>query len=127
MPLAIGLMIGAANSNRLVARLGPRIVVVLGLTVIAFMLISLSLLGLDTPYLVIGLSLFFFGFGIGNVMAPAAASVMRAVPAANASVGSAFGTVSRQVGVALGVGILGSTVTSVYSSKVAGTLGGLSA
>ncbi len=57
---------------------------------------------------------------MGNAMAPATDAVMGAVPEANAGVGSALNDVTRNVGGALGVGIMGSIVNFIYSSDVAG-------
>ena len=62
---------------------------------------------------------------MGNAMAPATDAVMGAVPEANAGVGSALNDVTRNVGGALGIGILGSMFNSIYSSGVAGAVAGL--
>ena len=71
--------------------------------------------------------MFAFGLGMGNAMAPATDAVMGAVPEANAGVGSALNDVTRNVGGALGIGILGSVFNSIYSSDVAGAVAGLPA
>ena len=115
-PLAFGMMIGAANSHRLVRRLGAKVVVAGGLTVIAVTLAGLSLLSPDTPYWVVGTALVCLAVGMANTMAPATDAVMGAVPEANAGVGSAMNDTTRQVGGALGVAILGSLLNGAYSS-----------
>jgi hypothetical protein len=51
-------------------------------------------------------------------MAPATESVMGSLPLAKAGVGSAVNDTTRQVGGALGVAIIGSVLSSTYSSKI---------
>ena len=55
---------------------------------------------------------------MGAAMAPATDSVMSAVPEAKAGVGSAMSDVTRQVGGALGVAVIGSIVGTAYSRGV---------
>ena len=63
------------------------------------------------------LALVTFGLALsmGAAMAPATESVMSAVPEAKAGVGSAMSDVTRQVGGALGVAVIGSIIASAYS------------
>ena len=51
-------------------------------------------------------------------MAPATDSVMSAVPEAKAGVGSAMSDVTRQVGGALGVAVIGSIIGTAYSNDM---------
>lgn len=117
-PLAFGMMIGAANSHRLVAELGTKLVIAGGLTVLAVTLAALSLLSADTPYWLLAAGIVALAVGMANTMAPATDAVMGAVPEANAGVGSAMNDTTRQVGGALGVAILGSVVNAAYSSAM---------
>jgi hypothetical protein len=59
------------------------------------------------------------GAGMGMTMAPATESVMGSLPREKAGVGSAVNDTTRQVGGALGVAVIGSVVTSVYTSRIA--------
>lgn len=95
--------------------------------VITVALVVLSLLDVSTAYLVIGLALFVFGVGMGNTMAPATDAIMGSIPTANSGVGGAINNSSRQVGAALGVGILGSILNSFYSSNLDGKVTALPA
>ena len=54
---------------------------------------------------------------MGMVMAPATESVMGSLPRDKAGVGSAVNDTTRQMGGALGVAIIGSVVSSVYSEE----------
>jgi hypothetical protein len=63
---------------------------------------------------------------MANTMAPATDAVMVAVPEAQAGVGSALNDTVRQIGGALGVGIFGSILSSIYASSMTGAVSGLS-
>ena len=63
---------------------------------------------------------------MGVAMAPATDSVMSAVPEAKAGVGSAMSDVTRQVGGALGVAVIGSIIGSAYSRDMTGAPGAAS-
>ena len=125
MPFALGMMVGAANSYRLVARFGTNRVAAMGLTILALMSASLSLWGADTPYWIIGISIVIMSFGVSNTMAPSTDAVMGAVPLAKAGVGSAMNDTTRQVGGAFGVAILGSILNTIYTSNMAESVKGL--
>ena len=51
-------------------------------------------------------------------MTPATAAITEAVPAARQGVGSALNDLSREVGGALGIAVIGSIVTAVYRSNL---------
>jgi EmrB/QacA subfamily drug resistance transporter len=118
VPLAFGIMIGAGRSHILVGKLGTTKVVAAGMLVVAAVLASFSLWGVDTPYWIIGTTLFFLALGMGNVMAPSTDAVMGAVPEAKAGVGSAMNDVVRQVAGAFGVAIIGSIMNTVYADRM---------
>jgi len=121
-PMAVGLMVGAGSSHKAVARLGTARVVATGMTGVAA---ALALTTLWTPHTGAGwLIAWFFGLALamGWVMAPATDAVVGAVPAAKAGIASATNTVARMVAGALGVAIVGSLVSSLYSDDLRGSL-----
>jgi hypothetical protein len=124
-PLALGLMMGAGSSSKAVRRLGTSRVVAAGLTGLALVLALTMLWEPSTGAL--GLAAWFFGLALsmGWVMAPATEAVVGAVPAAKSGVASATNTVARMVSGALGVAVIGSLVSSLYSNDVEGSLGAL--
>jgi DHA2 family multidrug resistance protein-like MFS transporter len=67
----------------------------------------------------------FFGLGAGLGMPAMTDTVMAAVPERDAGVGSALNDVSRQLGGALGVAIIGSVVNEAYRSNLADRAGSL--
>jgi hypothetical protein len=61
---------------------------------------------------------------MGLTMAPATDSIMGALPAAKAGVGSAVNDTTRELGGALGVAVLGSVLSSVFGSRMGDVLDG---
>jgi MFS family permease len=120
-------MLSAINSSRLVARFGTKRVVAVGMLLLA---LTLSATVLWTPALSAWLVtswLFVLGLAMGSVMAPATDAVMGSVPPAKAGVASAMNDVTRQVGGALGVAIVGSLIGTIYTSRVGDAAAGLPA
>ena len=102
----------------LVSRIGTKWTVTLGLIVLGASVGSLAVLDTTTAYWVVGAALVAFGIGGANTMAPATDAVMAALPDSKAGVGSALNDTTRQIGGALGVGVFGSMLNSIYSSNV---------
>jgi EmrB/QacA subfamily drug resistance transporter len=121
IPIALGLTVGAGISSKLVARLGAKVMVTVGLLTLAG---GLALLSFATPtsgYGLVAVMLIVVGFGMGLTMVPATDAIMGALPLAKAGVGSAVNDTTRQVGGALGVAILGSLLSSAYRATMDGT------
>ena len=127
IPLALGLMIGAVSSSRLVRRAGTKVVVAGGMTLLTVVLLLVLAWTPAVPVAVITAWWLVLGMAMGTVMAPATDAVMGAVPEAKAGVASAMNDVTRQVGGSLGVAVVGSLVTTAYSSQITDALPGLPA
>ena len=115
LPLALGLVIGSGASNRLVERVGRNYVIAGGLVGVAAVLSTSLAWTPEMAPVLLGLVTFGLAVSMGVAMAPATDSVMSAVPEAKAGVGSAMNDVTRQVGGALGVAVIGSIIGSAYS------------
>jgi DHA2 family multidrug resistance protein-like MFS transporter len=126
LPIAFGLVIGSGVSHKLNLKLGTTRQLVAALILVAVTIGSVALWQPDTPVWIIALFFFLVPLGMGNVMAPGTEAVMSAVPEDKAGVGSAMNDLNRQVAGALGVAIIGSVSSSVYSSKVEPATAGLS-
>jgi EmrB/QacA subfamily drug resistance transporter len=124
MPVAT-LIFAAPISARLAERFGSKIVVALGLAVVAASLGLLSTVTAVSSYGLIAASLAILGAGMGFTMTPATESIMGSLPLAKAGVGSAMNDTTRQVGGALGVAVLGSILASSYASSMASAAHGL--
>ena len=120
LPLALGLVIGSGTSNRLAA--GGRTRVIAGGLVGVAAVLSTSLAWTpDMAPVLLGLVTFGLAVSMGVAMAPATDAVMSAVPEAKAGVGSAMSDVTRQVGGALGVAVIGSIISTAYSRDMTGS------
>jgi hypothetical protein len=118
LPLAFGLVIGSGLSHKINLRLGTPKQVSRALTIMALVIGSVALWQPGAPVWLVSLFFFILPLAMGSVMAPATVAVMSAVPEAKAGVGSAMNDVNRQVAGALGVAVIGSISSSIYSSKV---------
>ncbi len=126
LPMALGMMIGAPASARLVERVGSKVVVATGLTTVTLALLLLTRLTPDSTYLEFLVPLLVMATGMGFTMAPATEAIMGAIPRAKSGVGSAMNDTTRQVGGALGVAAIGSLMSSTYRSHVESGLTSLS-
>ena len=118
-PIAGVLIISAPISGRLVSKVGNKVLVAGGMTFAAGGLYVLSTATISSGYGLVLAGLLVLGLGMGTAMAPATESIMGSLPLAKAGVGSAMNDTTRQIGGALGVAILGSIFSSVYSSSLA--------
>jgi hypothetical protein len=89
-------------------------------------MVLLSRLSTDTPYWYIIVCFIPFSSGMALAMSPMTASIMSAVPARRAGMGSAMNDATRELGAALGVAVLGSIAASRYGAQIAPALSGLS-
>lgn len=95
------------------------------LVVIAPLVALASILDTGTNAGVVFVILGFFGLGAGLGMPAMTDTVMAAVPERDAGVGSALNDVSRQLGGALGVAVIGSIVNDAYRSNLSDRASGL--
>ena len=117
MPLALGIFMGAASADRVVARLGTTGVIIMGFIGVAISGALAAYWQTDTAYWQLGLILFGMGFFLGHIAAPATDAVMGSLSEARAGIGSAMNTVGRLVAGSIGVAIIGSTLSTIYSSS----------
>ena len=120
IPLALGLVMGSGASNHLTGRVGRTRVIAAGLFGVAIVLSTSLAWTPDMAAAMVCLVSFGLALSIGFVMAPATATVMSAVPEAKAGVGSAMNDVTRQVGGALGVAVIGSLIATAYTNDMDG-------
>jgi Na+/melibiose symporter-like transporter len=123
----IGIMVMAPLSARLVARFGTKIVVVTGMTIGAAGFAVMATVTTGSGYPLAATALALFGIGAGLVSAPAAESMLGAVPKAKAGVGSATNDTTIELGGALGVAVLGSVLVSGYAAQMTDAVRGLPA
>ena len=126
-PVAVGQLLSAGRSARLVRRFGPKAAASCGLLLLTCAMIGYHLLSLTTPIIALELIFLVQGTGVGIVMPTATESVMSVVPRERGGAGSAITNTSRQVAVALGVAVLGSILAHAYRTRLAPNLTALPA
>lgn len=119
LPVAITLVIGGVNSARIAERLGTKRTVALGAFLIGCVMIYYVIIfSPTTPYPIIAVGQVIFAFGVSLMVSPSTNSIMQSIPVRKAGVGSAMNDMTRQLGGALGIAVLGTILNSVYRAAV---------
>ena len=118
-PMAIGIIIGAQISSRLIAKVGvrPLLKVGAGLATVGFL--WLSLIKSDSSYLTHILApSFLCSFSIGILFSPLAVSATSGVDRADSGLASGVLNTARQVGGSLALAVLATVATDVSNSAL---------
>ena len=118
LPLAVALMPASRLAARLTVRYGPRAVGGTGLGLIAAGLAIIAQVGTHSSYGLMAAGLVVLGLGLGTATTPGTTSITESLPPVQQGVGSALNDLSREVGGAIGIAVIGSILTSTYSSHV---------
>lgn len=123
LPVAAAVAIGSTLGTRAAVWIGTKAVVTVGLLLQAgfYFWVSTAI----TPtfgYGVIAVQMVVYGLGMGLTSAPATESIMGAVAADQAGVGSAVNDSTRLLGGTLGVAVIGSVYASLYNTRLAAGL-----
>ncbi|MGA2210576.1 MAG: MFS transporter [Acidimicrobiales bacterium] len=126
VPQTIAIIVGAQVSSRLVLRLGPRPILVVGGLLSALGLLLFSGLGIDTGYW----SGFFvpsvlITLGLGLSFTPLAYAATAGIPPQEAGLASGLVNTSRQIGGAVGLAALATIATSRTHAVAAAVSGRL--
>ncbi|MFN8111632.1 MAG: MFS transporter [Solirubrobacterales bacterium] len=116
LPVALSTGTAAVVGTILAVRVGNKAVVATGLALGAVMFAWTSQVDGSTSYLEIAAQMVVLGTAMGFTSAPATESIMGAVPAANAGVGSGVNDTTRELGGTLGVAVIGSVFASLYAA-----------
>jgi predicted MFS family arabinose efflux permease len=123
LPVALSVGAGSVAGTQLAVRAGTKLVVTTGLVAMAaFYGWVAATIGATLAYGIIAAQMVVYGAGLGLTSAPATESIMGAVPAAKAGVGSAINDSTRLVGGTLGVAVIGSVYASVYGARLSATM-----
>ncbi|MEU3551936.1 DHA2 family efflux MFS transporter permease subunit [Streptomyces longwoodensis] len=118
MPMTVAVGAVSPLAPVLVRRAGLRVVLTAGMIVMAVGMGVLTTLDKDSSYLPVLVGTTVVGAGIALCLAPATDSIVASLPAAKQGVASAVNDVTREVGGALGIAILGSASNSGYRAGV---------
>ena len=123
LPVAVSVAAGSVAGTRLAVRFGTKVIVTAGLTLqAAFYFWVASDITPTFPYGLIAVQMVVYGLGMGLTSAPATESIMGAVSARQAGVGSAVNDSTRLLGGTLGVAVIGSVYASLYASRLTASL-----
>jgi len=118
LPSAAVMVTLSPQSPRIVGRLGVRATTRLGFGFVVAGFIIMSRLQVDTPYFVFMIGLMILAGGMALIMPPSTSSIIGSLPLAKAGVGSAVNDVTREVGGAIGIAVMGSVLNSIYRSTI---------
>ncbi len=121
-PEAVGVLCGSQIAGRLYLFIGPRRLMMAGLSSVSVILVSLSRLDVETSLWVIRGAMFALGASMSFVFLPVQASVFARIKPADTGQASAIFSAQRQVASALGVAVL----ATVLSLRMPGLDDGLS-
>src|SRR5690606_17422332 len=126
MPMAVMMMITSGLAPRMAAATGARSTMSTG---IALSTLGLALMALfvsvDGGYLSLLPGMLAMGIGMGLAMTPSTEAITSSLPRAKQGVASALNDVTRELGTALGVALLGALVAGGYRSAIDGKLAGI--
>lgn len=124
LPVAIILGVAAPISTFIDKYLGTKITVAGAMLIIALGCYMLSLTTIHSTYNDVLFGLIVVGLGSGLAFPPATEAVMGTLKSENTGVGSATNSAAMQLGGALGVGIIGTALTSRYQGNLSKVLMG---
>ncbi|BCL79777.1 MFS transporter [Ktedonobacteria bacterium brp13] len=112
-PEAIGVIIATQFAARIYPTLGPRRLMLAGLSLVAVMMILLSFIDATTNLWFMRIMIFFIGVGMANIFLPAQTAAFANISSQATGQASALYNTQRQVGAALGVAILSSVISGI--------------
>ncbi|GIF69510.1 MFS transporter [Asanoa ishikariensis] len=118
VPLAVAALAGNGVGVKLVATIGERYVMLIGMVVMAGSFGLLTTVSATSGFAIPAIALGLLGLGAGLAMPAAVTALMGTIPPEQAGVGSALNDTIQQAGSALGIAILGSLLTSGFASRM---------
>jgi predicted MFS family arabinose efflux permease len=118
LPYATAMIVFAVFSSKLVTLLDTRRVVTAGMLLFSTGLAVAATVSPTAGYGRLAIALVLMGAGMGLAGAPATESITASLPPERANIGSAVNDTAREIGGALGVAIVGSIASSLYSAQV---------
>ena len=126
MPLALLMMLASGLAPKLSARIGIRATMATGITLAGVGLALMALLiSVDGGYPALLPGLVALGLGAGLAMTPSTEAITSALPAQHQGVASAINDLTRELGSALGIALLGGLLTAGYQTAITPQLAGL--
>lgn len=126
MPMALLMMLASGLAPRLAARIGARASMVTGLTIATIGLaLMAALVSAEGGYLSVLPGLIAMGLGAGLAMTPSTEAITSSLPREQQGVASALNDLTRELGAALGIALLGGLLVAGYQNAIARRLTGV--
>lgn len=116
VPAAAALLIGALSAAPLIRRFGQRLVLGLGLGALALAFAALAVFPMNYP--IVAVALVAFGIGDGIAVTAATTIMISAAPPERAGMAAALEETAYELGVGLGVALLGTLAANWYAWRV---------
>jgi len=124
LPAAVGMILAAPLSARLVTKRASRTTLLAGYgCILPAFVIMLLFWRLQTPYIWVGLSYFLIGLGAGIALTPASRLLTSSVPVIRVGMASGTSDLQRDLGGAVMQALLGSLLTAGYATQMAKAIG----
>ncbi len=118
LPIGVTIPLASGLAPKLIGTFGRGPVGGAGLGILAAGAAMFSVVGVDSSYWLFAVAVLVFGFGFGLAAPPATEAIVEALPANKQGVASAINDVTRELGGALGIAVVGSFLTAGYRSSV---------
>ncbi|GAC1431289.1 MAG: MDR family MFS transporter [Ktedonobacteraceae bacterium] len=120
-PEALGVLLSSQIVARLYSRVGPRRLMVAGLTGVTIVIGLLVLIGPNTSLWLMRVLIFLTGAGMAFAFVPVQTAAFATISSAATGRASALSNALRQLGSALGVAVLGEVLSAVGPTRLSAT------
>jgi len=124
LPATLMIVLIAPIAGRLTDRIGPKIPIAAGLSLVTVAMVWLTRVDTSTTYGDLLPSFILMGGGMALVMSPMSTAAMNAVANAKAGIASGILSMNRMIGGTLGVAVIGAVFQGAARSKLDQLLGG---
>ncbi|MEP7214942.1 MAG: MDR family MFS transporter [Anaerolineaceae bacterium] len=119
-PQSVGVLLASVIGGQVIARIGKyKWQTVIGAAIIAFSMVFLRMVDVDTPIWHISVIMIVLGIGFGLVLPTMSLVVQNAVPYEYLGVASSSSQFFRQMGSVLGIAVFGAVLANVYHTEFA--------
>ncbi|WP_328442013.1 MFS transporter [Streptomyces sp. NBC_00444] len=126
MPMAVMMMMASGLAPTMAARIGARSTMAVGIALAGVGLVLMALfVSVDGGYLTILPGMLAMGIGMGLSMTPSTEAITGSLPREKQGVASALNDITRELGTALGVAMLGALLSAGYRSAMDDRLHGV--
>ncbi|GAA5124550.1 MFS transporter [Alloalcanivorax gelatiniphagus] len=126
LPMALVMMFSSVIAAHVAVRAGSRATVAAGLLLVSAGLALMAILvSADGGYLTVLPGMLILGLGMGLAMTPSTEAITSSLPSDKQGLASALNDVTRELGTAIGVALLGAVLTAGYRNAIGPELDGI--